>query len=242
MGVVVAVAGGDDCWVEFVDPGAGGRCKLPLLACAAIRFERVEPARRILSFRGQKNFSGSWWSATTGSHIGYESWVERDWLMSFDSSPQVSGIGSQPFRLSWPAKQHVPDYFLRLCDGGAIVVDVRPDSRIDADDQATFDQTAALCDSVRWQYRRLGDMSPVHAANLRWLSGYRHPRCRRAGLVAQFSEVFSAARPLAEGVGEVGDPIVVLPTLFHLLWCQDLAVDLKTARLGPGTIIGGERR
>jgi hypothetical protein len=241
VGAVVAVAGGDECWVEFVDPEAGGRCRLPLLACAAMRFERAEPARRFPSFRGQKNFSGSWWSATTGSHIGYESWVERDWLMSFDSAPQVSGIGSQPFRLSWSAKQHVPDYFLRLRDGGAVVVDVRPDSRIDAEDQATFDRTAALCDSVGWQYRRLGDMSPVHAANLRWLSGYRHPRCRRPGLVAQFAEVFASARPLGEGVGEVGDPIAVLPTLFHLLWCQDLVIDLETVLLGPDTIIGGER-
>ncbi|CAM4366847.1 TnsA-like heteromeric transposase endonuclease subunit [Nocardia ninae] len=215
------------------------------MACAAVRFDRVEPARRFPSFRGQKNFSGLWWSATTGSHIGYESWVERDWLMMFDSSPEVSGVGSQPFRLSWRAggsvKQHVPDYFLRLRDGASVVVDVRPDARIDTDDQVTFDRTAALCDSVGWEYRRLGEMTPVRAANLRWLSGYRHPRCRRPGVVAEFAEVFATARSLADGVGEVGDPIVVLPTLFHLLWCQELAVDMETMLLGPDTIIGGGR-
>lgn len=85
-------------------------------------------------------------------------------------------------------------------------------------------------------------MRRVQAANLRWLSGYRHPRCRRPGLVTQLAEVFATARPLAEGVGEVGDPIVVLPTLFHLLWCRDLAVDIETMLLGPDTIIGGERQ
>lgn len=81
MGAVVAVAGGDGCWVEFIDPEVRARCRLPLLACATIRFEMVEPARRFPSFRGQKNFSGSWRSATMGGHIGYESWMERDWLI-----------------------------------------------------------------------------------------------------------------------------------------------------------------
>ncbi|MEV0685241.1 TnsA-like heteromeric transposase endonuclease subunit [Nocardia sp. NPDC050378] len=162
--------------------------------------------------------------------------------MAFDSSSDVSGIGSQPFRLVWRAsgsvKHHVPGYFLRLHDGTAVVVDVRPDFRIEADDQVTFDRTATLCHSVGWQYRRLGDMAPVQAANLRWLPGYRHRRCRRPGLVTQFAEAFAARRPLADGVGEVGDPILVLPTLFHLLWCQELAVDIETMLMSPGTIIG----
>ncbi len=54
--------------------------------------------------------------------------MERDWLIAFDSCPEVTGIGSQRFRLSWRAKRikrHTPDYFLRVRDGGAVVVDVR---------------------------------------------------------------------------------------------------------------------
>ncbi|MEV4125022.1 TnsA-like heteromeric transposase endonuclease subunit [Nocardia sp. NPDC049707] len=211
-----------------------------------MRFEDMAPVRGFPSFRGQKNFPGLWWSATMGSHVGYESWLERDWLMAFDSSPEVAGVASQPFRLAWlvngKTRHHVPDYFLRLHDGGVVVVDVRPDSRIDPDDQAVFDRTAVICESVGWQYRRVGEMGVVRAANLRWLSGYRHPRCRRPGLMAQFSEVFAAPRPLADGVAAVGDPIVVLPTLFHLLWRQELSVDLEKAPLGPDTIIGGDRQ
>jgi len=29
------------------------------------------------------------------------------------------------------------------------------------------------------------------------------------------------------GTEAAGDPIAVLPVLFHLLWCQDLTVDLS---------------
>ncbi|HZE16063.1 MAG TPA: hypothetical protein VE197_10340, partial [Mycobacterium sp.] len=64
---------------------------------------------------------GLWWSATVAAHVGYESWLERDWLMAFDSSCDVIGIASQPFWLSWQAgsstKQHASDFFLRRADG-----------------------------------------------------------------------------------------------------------------------------
>ncbi|WP_327120715.1 TnsA-like heteromeric transposase endonuclease subunit [Nocardia sp. NBC_01730] len=228
--------------MEFVG-AAGRRERLPLAACVATRFEDAAPARGFPSYRGQRNFTGSWWSSTTGSHIGYESWLERDWLMDFDSAPAVKGIASQPFQLSWPDGEktirHVPDYFLRTDEGQAVVVDVRPDSRVDADDQAVFDRTARWCASLGWRYRRVGEMPLVRAANLRWLSGYRHPRCRRPGLVARFGEVFAAPRRLADGIGEVGDPIVVTPTLFHLLWHRELAADIDAALLGPDFVVGG---
>ncbi|MCX5097544.1 hypothetical protein OOK36_54825 [Streptomyces sp. NBC_00365] len=35
----------------------------------------------------------------------------------------------------------------------------------------------------------------------------------------------------------MGDPLAVLPTLFHLLWCGDLHTDL-TVPLGDGSWVG----
>jgi hypothetical protein len=32
---------------------------------------------------------------------------------------------------------------------------------------------------------------------------------------------------LVEGAEFIGDPVGVLPVLFHLIWCQDLVVDLS---------------
>jgi hypothetical protein len=34
--------------------------------------------------------------------------------------------------------------------------------------------TAAACESVGWQYRRVGAIDLVLAANVRWLAVYRH--------------------------------------------------------------------
>jgi hypothetical protein len=54
-------------------------------------------------------------------------------LLDFDRA--VTGLSSQPFRLSWDAangvrRGHVPDFFARLADGTGVVVDVRADDRI----------------------------------------------------------------------------------------------------------------
>ena len=52
--------------------------------------------------KGQRHLSGLWWSATTGGHVGFESWLERDLLRTFSrrswkvvrllSSPSVADM------------------------------------------------------------------------------------------------------------------------------------------------------
>lgn len=44
--------------------------------------------------------------------------------------------------------------------------------------------------------------------------------------------------PLLAGLREVGDPIAVLPTLFHLLWSGNLSVDLVTAPFSGTSVVG----
>jgi hypothetical protein len=40
-----------------------------------------------------------WFSATSGAHVGFESWLERDHLTLLDFDPLVVGMASQPFWL-----------------------------------------------------------------------------------------------------------------------------------------------
>ncbi|MHB9860767.1 TnsA-like heteromeric transposase endonuclease subunit [Streptomyces sp. YIM S03343] len=83
-----------------------------------MRFERAAPVRPCRWSKGGKSFAGWYFCATTGGHIGYESWLERDRLIFLDADPQVPGIGSQPFWLHWHdgqrGRRHAPDYFVRL--------------------------------------------------------------------------------------------------------------------------------
>jgi hypothetical protein len=57
------------------------------------------PVRSFPSYRDQRNYPGLYWSATTGGHIGYESWVERSHLVALDFASEVVAIASQPFWL-----------------------------------------------------------------------------------------------------------------------------------------------
>jgi hypothetical protein len=166
--------------VEFA--GANGVVRWePLKGCWNLAFERVAPVRGFASFRGQHNRPGLWWFATTGEHVGHESWLERDQLMALDADPEVVGVAAQLMWLHWVTEsggrvRHAPDFFARRTDGTGVVIDVRADERIGKKDAAVFAATAQVCSQVGWDYQRAGELAPVQAANLRWLSGYRHPR------------------------------------------------------------------
>src|SRR5215211_1135296 len=120
--------------VVFIDE-TGTQRREPLSACWDVPFERAKPSRSFPSFKGQKNFPGLWWSATMGEHVGYESWVERDVAMLLDFDPEIVGFSAQPFWLLWSGEEgerkHAPDFFARRTDGTGVVIDVRPDDRVD---------------------------------------------------------------------------------------------------------------
>jgi hypothetical protein len=222
--------------VEYLVAGGASR-RVRLDSCRVERFEDVAPVRSFRWARGSVNFPGLWWLATTGRHVGFESWLERDHVMLMDFDPAVAGVASQPFWLRWQdetgrARRHAPDFFARRADGHGVVVDVRPDDRIPARDAEVFAVTAAACEQIGWEFRRAGSIDPVVKANVRWLSRYRHPRCRVARVAEALLEVFAAARPLFAGAAQVGDPIAVLPVAYHLLWRRELGCDLSVL-LGP---------
>ncbi len=198
----------------------------------AVPFEAMVRARRFTPRKGQRHLPGRWWSATDDGHVGYESWLERDHLMWLDFDATVVGIASQPFRLSWTAaegriRSHVPDYFARRTDGSAVVVDCRPVDRRPVQDVAAFEATRQAGDLLGWEYRLVGAVDVITTANLRWLAGYRHPRHGVAGLMEALRAASAAPTPLMAGAEAVGDPIAVLPVLFHLLWRHDLTTDLS---------------
>jgi hypothetical protein len=123
------------------------------------------------------------------------------------------------------------------------VIDVRAEDRIEPADAEAFAATAAACKAVGWVFRRVGMLDVVFAANVRWLSRYRHPRCgRREDLVVRLVEVFAQPTPLFAGAEQVGDRLLVLPVLYHLLWRRVLIVDLREALLGPSSLVWRDRR
>lgn len=162
--------------------------------------------------------------------------------MLLDFDPAVTGVGSQPFWLHWKDsrgnRRHAPDFFARLAGGTGVVIDVRADDRIEPEDAEAFEVTAGACAAVGWQFRRVGVVDPVLAANVRWLSRYRHPRCAgRPEIAEALRRAFAAPAFLSAGVAGVGDNLAVLPVLFHLMWRQVLAADLGSGPLNSSSLV-----
>jgi hypothetical protein len=236
------LAGVEGLGVELVFGDADGCRRVPLDGCRDRRFEDAVPARPFRWSRGQGHFPGWWWLATTGRHVGYESWLEREHLMLLDFDPAVAAVASQPFWLHWHdgrrSRRHAPDFFARLADGTGVVIDVRADDRIGPRDAEAFEATARACESAGWEFRRVGAVDPVLAANVRWLSRYRHARCAgRPGTAGALRRAFAWPAPLLDGAAEAGDSLAVLPVLFHLLWLRELTADLGSGPLGPSTAV-----
>ena len=226
--------------LEFTDE-AGDVHRGLVAALWSTGFERVRPVRSFPSYRGQKNFSGLYYAATMDAHVGFESWVERDVAMMLDFDPDTVAFSSQPFWLTWTQngdkRRHAPDYFARLADGTGVVIDVRPDDRIEPPDAEAFAATERACREVGWAFRRTGGPGITLAANVRWLAGYRHSRCCRSEIAKALLEVFTDPKPLMSGACDTGDPVAVLPVLYHLMWKHELVAELKEELLGPGSMV-----
>jgi hypothetical protein len=88
-----------------------------------------QPWRRFPWYLGQRNYSGSYWSATERGMVGYESRLELAHLVLADFDTNVQRIASQPFHLVIRADdrrvRRTPDYLLMTATG-ARIVDVKP--------------------------------------------------------------------------------------------------------------------
>jgi hypothetical protein len=237
-----AVAGdaGPEFELCFLEGRGAERRERPAL-WPGLQPELFLPVREFRWARGQGHLPGLWWSVTTGSHVGYESWLERDHVMLLDFDPQVAAIAAQPFWLCWRddagrSRRHAPDLFARMADGSAVVIDVRPDDRIEPRDAEAFAATRGACEMAGWGFRRVGVPDPVQVANVAWLARYRHQRCSSPDLARLLLKAFADPAPLMAGAAAAGDPLAVLPALFHLMWRHVLVADLAI-RLTAETLV-----
>ncbi|MFI1441563.1 TnsA-like heteromeric transposase endonuclease subunit [Streptomyces fructofermentans] len=228
-------------------------------AALAVAFEDLPPVSAFPAIPGRRWGPGLWWSATTGRHVAAGSNAMRLQLMVLDRAPEVTALAGRPVRLLWrnprgQVRSWVPQLFARYSDGTALLADC-PSHR-DAGGERALNAAQAVaeaCARLGWTYRRLAPLDDVFAANLKWLAGYRHPRnAGRPGLMPAVLDAFAQPRPLLQGAKAAGDPLEVLPALFHALWHRRLTTDLERplheqvlvgpaqSRNGPGST-GGRR-
>lgn len=150
------------------------RVPLDVLAGAA-------PWRTFRWHRGQKHYSGTYWSSTEQGHVIYESRLELTRLLFADFDPCVRRIIAQPFlfraMVDHRERKHVPDYLL-LTDDGPSVVDVKPHDRL-ADPKISFTLgwTKRLVEQQGWRYEVWSEPPEAELGTVRFLAGFRNQRC-----------------------------------------------------------------
>jgi hypothetical protein len=205
-------------------------------ALSSLALESALPVREFFAWRGKRNYEGLWWSSTVGSHVGFESLLEREFLLAADHDREAVGIASQPFALLWPrgtegARSHVPDFFVRLRDGSGRVVDVKRPDRVGSA-QRQFELTREACGAAGWDYEVFTGLPEPRASNLRWLAGYRQDRfAPDAAAAAVLAGSFVPEASLAAGIRRAArtlgaDEGIVRAQVLHLLFTGALAVDL----------------
>jgi hypothetical protein len=197
------------------------------------------PWRTFRWYKGQKHYSGTYWSATNRSHVIYESRLELSRLIFADFDPAVQRILAQPFLLKTKkggkSRKHIPDYFLAT-DQGPVVVDVKPKHQLTKPNVIyTFEWTRRLVETRGWRYEIWSEQSSPELENLRFLAGYRRPWLFDAVLLGQIRTADVEGRTLGEVVSglENHDPAAARAAVLHLLWRGELKTDLST-RLGDG--------
>ncbi|MEU2929532.1 TnsA-like heteromeric transposase endonuclease subunit [Streptomyces sp. NPDC007251] len=203
------------------------------------------PVRGFAVRRGRRLAPGWWWAATTGRLVAYGSAAMRDRLMLLDQERRVVGLACRPLEFVWRDGRrvvaHAPQLAARLADGGHVLVDCLgagfPPRRL-AGVQAVLEECAQ---EVGWQYRVEPAADPVVVANVRWLSGYRHPRCAGSVRPGRLRDVFTSRRPLVEGAAALGDVIRTLPVVYHGLWSGELTAALDRP-LTEGTLVAAAGR
>lgn len=254
----------DGCRVRF--RAADGLLEdVPLDAVRAADLGLARPVREFRSFRGQRFYSGWYWSATVGHHVVYESRLELGRLLLADHDPQVVGIVGQPMLLQGRdgarVRRHVPDFFLLLTDGSTCLVDVKPQDRLgDPKVAAQFAWTRELCAVLGWGFEVWSGADPDLVANIRYLAGYRRPglvdsdACEDVLRQVTGGETIEAVedalqRPAPAGWADGQGRGRVRAAVLHLLWRGRLLTDLTcewsprarppSVRTGPSTAPAG---
>ncbi|PEG33170.1 transposase [Mycolicibacterium agri] len=190
------------------------------------------PWRTFRWYRGQKHYSGTYWSSTEQSHVIYESRLELARLLYADYDEAVRRIVAQPFLLKAKVGRrvcrHVPDFAL-LTKQGPLIVDVKPRARLsDPRIGATLDWTRQLVEGRGWCYEVWSEPPVTELSNVRFLAGFRQRRCFDVTLLDEVRDRDLSGRTLGEALSaDFGrSRELVRSAVFHLVWNHYLTVDV----------------
>jgi hypothetical protein len=209
-------------------------------------FDAAVPWRRFRAYRGQRHYTGSYWSSTMRAHVGFESRLELSNLRLIDFDPTAEWILSQPFLMEGldggVRRRHVPDFLVRRRDGRLCLVDVKPAARLlNETVQASLGWTRRVVEEEGWEYRVCSEPDVIVAANVRFLAGYRREEQFRREVVAAARKALTEPCCFDEAVDVVAacaiDRAAARSLVLHLLWLGWLTTDLSRSLQGSSLVV-----
>lgn len=192
----------------------------------------IKPWRTFKWHKDQKNYLGSYWSATERKHLIYESRHELAHLLCADFDHTVTRIATQPFRLdvrvNGKVHHHVPD-FLLLEQGKPVVVDVTwPERLLKPKVAFLIAWTKTVVEAIGWRYDVLTGVTATRSENVRFLAGYRRDWLINSDALDELrSRIDDFDGKQVSDVQLKGLPSpLVRSALLHMLWNQELVVDI----------------
>lgn len=203
------------------------------------------PWREFRWRRGQRHYSGTYWSSTERDHVVYESRLELTRLLFADFNRDVQRICAQPFLIESKrdgvTRRHVPDYLL-LTISGPVVVDVKPKGRLhEPKVAATLNWTRDAIEQRGWQYEVWTEPNELELRNIRFLAGYRRDFLFDPSLLNLIREVEPYNLTLDELIGQIDQVprALVKSAVLHMVWMHELSVDIARPLLRSSPVRKG---
>ncbi|WP_309127113.1 TnsA-like heteromeric transposase endonuclease subunit [Microbacterium sp.] len=226
---------------------------IPITDARLRLFESAVPWREFRWYKGQRHFSGNYWSATMDAPVGYESRLEYANLLLLDFDPRVRRLLSQPFLIEGDdrgtTRRHIPDFLIAHADESVCVVDVKPAEKLSLPKvRDSLRWSRRVIEAHGWEYRVLSEPDPILFANVQFLAGYRRAFQFIDKEVAAAIESLRTPQTFGEAVEFVqpitGDRRRARALVLHLIWTRLLGTDLtlplgRTSLLEPGRVSPG---
>jgi hypothetical protein len=206
------------------------------------------PVREFRWVKGQKHYSGWYWSSTTGGLVVYESRLELARIMLADFDPDVVAIAAQPLQLVGTdgsrVRRHVPDVLLVHAGGSVTVVDVKAaHKRDDPQVRALMDWTRNVVGLRGWAFEEWYCGAEPLLSNVRFLAGYRRRAVIDEALVPAVMRAAGPGAAIADIERWLGPvhPLLIRPVILHLVWSGRLLADLSTPLEGASVVWVSDR-
>jgi hypothetical protein len=219
----------------------------PQVFAAYASVNDIQAVRLPVSYKNQRHLPGYFWMSRTGSLVAYESRLEMAVLLQLDFNPTVTRVVSQPFVLHYESQgviyRHTPDFLVYYNNGAVEIIDVKPRRfvRVERNVRA-FKACAQAVTQMGWAYGVRSEINPVLLRNLQWLSGFRRAPASLQEYGPLIVSVTKKPVSIAAVIQQVdGNPLLVRPVLFYLLWTSILKIDLA-ARMTDCALVYAARK